>query len=183
MRIPLTPEDAYSPAQQTMATAVSSGPRGAVSGPMLALLEHPAIGGPVQAVGAALRFGGVLPGRLRELSILVTARRASAQYEWHAHAPIALREGLSPAIVSAIQAGERPAAMADDERLVYDATLAMQQSYDLPDALLAEVQRTLGAQGLIELIALCGYYTLISQLLNVTGVEVPGGDRPLSPLR
>src|SRR5262247_3047813 len=52
--------------------------RGAVRGPFASLMCHPALAECVGDLGEFLRFGGTLPGDVRELAILITARSAGA---------------------------------------------------------------------------------------------------------
>ena len=182
MRIALTPEDQRDAAQREVAQIMTSGPRGGIVGPFPALLEHPDICRPIQDLGRALRFEGVLPGRLRELAILVTARHCTAQFEWFAHAAIAAAEGLAAPVIEAIRLGQRPAGMASDETLVYEAALALHGGYAIPDDLGERLQAALGLKALLEVTALCGYYTLVSMVLNLAEVPVPGGARPLAPI-
>ena len=81
---------------------IAGGPRGGVRGPFVALLQCPDIADYVQGLGAHLRFEGALPGPLRELAILMTARFWTAAYEWCAHVTIAEMEGLAPEGITAI---------------------------------------------------------------------------------
>src|SRR6266496_2983250 len=68
--------------------------RGKIRGPFAPLMHHPALAERVSNVGEYLRFGSTLPGDMRELAILITARHVAQPYEWVMHAPVALKEGL-----------------------------------------------------------------------------------------
>ncbi|UUZ77206.1 carboxymuconolactone decarboxylase family protein [Polaromonas sp. P1(28)-13] len=109
-----------SPRQREVAAAITSGPRGALKGPFLALIHNPELADKVQALGEHLRFGTGLAQRLLEVAVLVTARRWSCQYEWHAHARLAREAGLNEQIIEAIAVQARPASMDDDEALIHD---------------------------------------------------------------
>src|ERR1700738_1051703 len=108
--------------QRRIAAEIVSGPRkahadllvaanGMMRGPFNALLRSPGIADPAQSLGEALRFRSSLPAALRELAILLTARRWTAQFEWYAHEKFAREAGLDPAIATAIAAGGRPGAL------------------------------------------------------------------------
>src|SRR5262245_23773926 len=62
--------------------------RGALQGPFNAMLHYPALGKPLQDLGAFLRFRGLLPARARELVILVSAAAEQSEFEWWAHVRI-----------------------------------------------------------------------------------------------
>lgn len=154
---------------------------GALGGPFNALLYAPQVGDAVQRLGAALRFDSSLPGHLRELAILMVAKRWRANYEWYAHALIAAREGLDEALIAAIKAGdalEDAEEAGEDAKIVYRFVTELTGTRRVSEAAYARTKALLGEQGLVELIALVGYYSLISGLLNTFEVAVPDGETP-----
>ena len=66
-----------------------------------------------------------MSGDLRELAILVTGRHVNAQYEFFAHAPIGIDEGLDPAIVEAICTKQEPQIEDADTACVYHFAKAL----------------------------------------------------------
>jgi 4-carboxymuconolactone decarboxylase len=179
-RLPAIAPEYLSPAQQAVSNAITQGPRGEVRGPFIPLLHNPDAANAVQQMGSFLRFSGTLPGDLREMVILMTARQWSAQYEWFAHYKIALDEGLDAAIADAIASHQPPTF--DDERLasVYAFVTAMYRDHQVDDATYANTAAHLSSAELVELIVLCGHYHTISMVLNGFNVTVPGGAQPLS---
>src|SRR3972149_8409674 len=98
-----------------------AGPRGGVGrGPFPIWLRNPDLADRANQFGNALRVHGKLEKRLFELMVLIVARHWSAQYEWFSHAKSALKTGLSPEVVEAIQNHRRPESLGEDERLVYE---------------------------------------------------------------
>ncbi len=141
----------------------------------------PAVGGPLQALGGRLRFAGVLPGKLRELAILVAARFWTAQFEWHAHARIAREEGLEEAVIAAIAEGAAPNLATPMENAVYVFCRELHETHGVGAATYAKAVELLGQEAVIELTILSGYYTTISMILNTFEVPLPEGVAP--PLR
>jgi 4-carboxymuconolactone decarboxylase len=179
---PLSLEE-MTPAQREVAEAIASGPRGGLRGPFQAWLRSPEIAQRLQKVGEYLRFSSSVPRRLNELAILITARAWEAQFEWYAHHRLALEAGLDPAVADAIAAGRRPAAMQADEAVVYDFCTELRATRRVGDETLARAQRLLGDAGVIDLIAVSGYYDIVSMTLNVAEVPLPEGlEAPLKPL-
>lgn len=150
---------------------------GTLSGPFNALLYAPEVGNATQALGAALRFDSSLPGHLRELAILMVAQRWRANYEWYAHAPIAAREELGEAIIEAIKAGRTPEAE-PDVLCIHRFVSELVETRRICDETYAQTRALIGEQGLVELIALVGYYSLLAGLLNTFEVGVPEGETP-----
>jgi 4-carboxymuconolactone decarboxylase len=168
-------------AQKEAHDGIAAGPRGSVRGPFAALLHNPGVADAVQRMGAALRFEGTLPDNLREIAILVTGRFWTAQYEWWAHARIALEVGVDEAIVNAMAQRRRPSFIKSDEAAVYEFCTELHEKHTVSDENYAWVTEQLGEAGAVELIALCGYYTIISMTLNVAQTDLPDGEEP--PLR
>jgi len=180
---PLT-YDQLTPEQKTMAEHLLAGERGGLNGPFNVLLRSPEMGDAAQKLGAQLRFHSVLPGKLRELAIIITARYWTAQYEWTAHHRLALQAGVSPAIADAIAAGKRPASLQPDEEIVYNFCNELLNTKQVSDTTFKTAVDKLGERGVVDLTALVGYYNFVSMILNVDRYPLPAGDKPeLPPLR
>ena len=179
---PLSPDE-MTPAQRSVAEAIQSGPRGGLRGPFQAWLRSPEVADRLQKLGEYLRFSSSAPRRLNELAILITARAWDAQFEWYAHHRLALEAGLDPAVAAAIAEGRRPDAMLADEAVVYDFCTELRATRRVSDATLAAAMALLGEAGVIDLIAVSGYYDIVSMTLNVAEVRLPDGmPDPLKPL-
>ena len=177
-RLPELDENALTDAQKRVYDRIRSGPRGGVRGPFKALLQAPELGDLVQAVGGHLRYEGALPGDLRELAILVTGRHASAQYEFFAHAPIGIDEGLDQDIVEAVRTRREPQFSDGKTELVYRFAKQLNETQNVDDATFDAVVEAFGHSGAVELVVLCGYYTLIAMTLNTFGITPPAGKEP-----
>ncbi|CAA9254966.1 MAG: hypothetical protein AVDCRST_MAG04-2315 [uncultured Acetobacteraceae bacterium] len=179
---PRAPEEMTS-RQREVAAAISGGPRGGLRGPFQAWLRSPEVADRFQKVGEYVRFNSTIPPALNELAILVTAREWTAQYEWYAHHALAMKAGLPPAIAEAIARGERPEGMDADQRAVYDFATELHRERSVSDAAYAAVMERFGEQGVVDLIAACGYYVAVAMTLNVSRVPLPEGVAPpLAPL-
>ncbi len=165
--------------QQEVLDAITAGPRGGARGPFAALLRSPELCERAQLLGAFCRFGTSLGPRLSELAILVTAREWTAQYEWYAHARLAREAGLDEAVIEAIKARRRPEGMTVNEAAIYDLSTELYATRRVSDATYDRAVSALGEKGIVETIGIMGYYCLVSMVLNVSGVELPGGE-PLS---
>jgi len=170
------PLDKMTPAQRTVADTIMSGPRKGMSGPFNAWLRSPELADRLQKVGEYLRFNTSLDKRLNEMAIIMTAQFWGAQYEWYAHAPLALKAGLDPAIVAAIGAGQKPVNMKDDEAIVWEFTTQLRRDHGVDDAIYTKAVDKFGEQGVMDLIGVNGYYDVVSMTLNVAHVAAPAGE-------
>jgi 4-carboxymuconolactone decarboxylase len=180
---PLAYKD-MTPAQKTMFEHLVSGERRGASGPFNALLRSPEMGDLAQEFGAAMRYHSSIPSRLNELAIIITARHWTSQYEWYAHRRAAQQAGLSQSVIDAVAAGARPAAMKPDEDAVYTFVNELLTTKQVSDTTYATTKALFGERGVVDLIGVSGYYTLVSMLLNVDRHPLPAGVSPeLTPLR
>jgi len=161
--------------QKTMVDDLLSGSRSSLNGPFNVLLRSPEMGNLAQKLGEYVRFHTSVPRRLNEMVILMTAKAWSCQYEWHAHKPLALDAGLATSIVDDIQAGRRPGRMQPDEAVVYDFAAELRNRRRLTDDTFTRARTLLGEQGVVDLIALMGYYDLVAMTLNVDRYPLPDG--------
>ena len=177
----LEPED-MTAAQRAVHDKITAGPRGTSRfGPFNAWLQSPEFADRAQALGVLLRFGTSIEPRLKELAILCVGRHWTAQFEWYAHKKFALDAGLAPAVIDALEARQRPAFENDDEAVVYDFAQELLNSHDVSDAHHAAAEALLGRAGVVELVGVLGYYTLVSMTLNVFRAPLPDGAAPLAP--
>lgn len=182
-RLPPIPANAMTDAQKK-AVAEFVEARGAdISGPFVALLRSPEVMTRARAMGDYLRFRSVLPPRLSEFVILITARQWTQQYEWDLHYPLALKAGLSAEVAKAVQEGRRPERMAADEEIVYDFCIELHRNQSVSDATYARTLAKFGEQGIIDTVGIAGYYTLLAMVLNTARTPSPAGaTSALAPL-
>jgi len=170
------PLDQMSPAQRSVADAILSGPRKSIGGPFNAWLRSPELADRLQKVGEYVRFNSSLDKRINEMAILMTAQAWGSQYEWYAHAPLAIKAGLDPAIGAAIGAGRKPDNMKDDEAIAWEFSTQLRRDHGVDDAIYARALEKFGEQGIMDLVAVNGYYDVVSMTLNVARVAPPPGE-------
>lgn len=149
--------------------------RGAVRGPFASLMHHPALAEKVGDLGEYLRFGGALPGDIRELAILITARAVSQPYEWVAHARIARVEGLADDVIERVRTRGDLAALPPRYARAARAVQHVLAYESIPADLQDAVQRELGITGLMELAVLAGQYRMIAGVLFAFDTPLPDG--------
>jgi 4-carboxymuconolactone decarboxylase len=151
---------------------------GGLIGPFNAFVHAPGVGGRLSALGQVVRFETSIERRLSEVAIITVAARWKAEFEWWAHARMAREHGVPGEVVDAIGRGEHPPFTADDERTVYQVARQLTGAGQVDAGTYAAAQRLLGDAGLVELVSLCGYYTLVSFLLNAFTVPLPPDAAP-----
>jgi 4-carboxymuconolactone decarboxylase len=151
---------------------------GGLIGPFNAFVHAPGVGKHMSALGGRLRFRTSIERRLSELAIITVGARWKAEFEWWAHARMAREHGVSDAVVDAIGQGQDPPFETEDERVIYAAVRELITTGRLGQETYGAAQRLLGDEGMVELVGLCGYYTLVSFVLNAFTVPLPPGEQP-----
>jgi len=148
---------------------------GGLHGPFNAWLHAPVIGKNLSRLGSSLRFEMNLDRRLIELAIITVGARWQSEFEWYAHAPMALEAGVEQATIDAIGNDEAPALTRQDEQVVYAVAHQLCRAGRIDTDTYQAAADLLGETQMVELVSLCGYYTLISFTLNAFEVALPTG--------
>ncbi|MED7923916.1 carboxymuconolactone decarboxylase family protein [Nonomuraea sp. LP-02] len=170
--------------QRQVYQAIAGGPRsrgpqlfaladeeGRLRGPFNAMLLSPPVGGALQAVGAAVRYGSVLPARARELAILAVAASWDSAFEREAHEAVGRACGLTEDELATLREGGLPEPDDPAERAALRAVAALTARGRLDDEEYAGAVAALGERGLFELITLVGYYGTLALHLRVFAGE------------
>jgi len=176
-RLPELDPAKFSAEQKKVHEAILAGPRGKVVGPLKVWLNNPGLAEHAQALGAYTRFNSSLPPRLSELAICVTGAFWKANFEWFAHAPLAIKAGIDPAAVEAIRVGRTPKLVKSDEQAVYDFATELLQARRVSNATFERAQKELGETRVIDLVGIIGYYGLVSVTLNAFEIPLPAGEK------
>ena len=129
-----------------------------------------------RALGDYLRFKSAIGNTLSELAILVTARAWSQDYEWTFHKSIAVKVGIKPEIIEAIKDGRRPTGMSEDEEAVYQFSTELHQNKRVSDDTFNRVEKRWGKKGVLDLMGINAYYTLLAMQLNVARYPAVKGE-------
>jgi len=179
-RLPDLDVEQMSDEQKRIHDEIASGPRGAVVGPLKVWLHSPTLADRAQKLGAFARYHSSLPPHLSELAILVTGAIWKADFEWYSHVGPARDAGIPETVIEAIRTGVEPPLEDAASKAVYAVAQAMHHSRRLSAATYKAAETALGQQGLVDLIGILGYYTLISMTLNAFEVENPDGSTPFA---
>jgi 4-carboxymuconolactone decarboxylase len=171
----LSPGEMNESQKQTYDESIA-GKRGAPPAPMMAWLNSPEMARHATRLGAVLRFDTMFPAKLSEIAILVTARHWTAHYEWYAHKRLALKGGMDANIIDAIRDRRTPRFDDPKAQMIYDVSKSLHEGHGLSTALYNEATKVLTERGLVEIIGLCGYYTMVSMTLNTFEFELPAGE-------
>ena len=174
-RLPPIDPSQWTDVQRLCVQEIIEGPRKALISPFVPLLRSPELCTHAQRMGEYLRYRSAIGLKLSELAILVVARHWDQQVEWAIHAPIAEREGIALQAIAAISQRQTPQFVAEDERLVYQASLQLLHDKRVDDATWSAAVAVLGEQGMVDLSGIVGYYSMLAIVMNGAQTPPPPG--------
>jgi 4-carboxymuconolactone decarboxylase len=183
-RLPLPRRDELSAEGQAIydrLTSTSSQNLRGLRGPGGIQLHSPDLSRVSRPLNHYLRFDSGLGGRLRELAILVTARELDSQFEWAAHEPEALKEGIAPELIDIVRhrhaldgIDEADAAVIVLSREIFGARRVSSATY-------THALAQFGRRKLVDLVALMGNYAATAALLTAFDMQLDPGTEPGLP--
>jgi 4-carboxymuconolactone decarboxylase len=180
MRLPSLKTEEMSERQRELAARIA-GKRGQVRGPFLVWLQSPELCDRVEALGAYVRFDCSLSEKLREFSILITARFWDAQHSWNAHIDKAVAAGMSIDTLHAIAHHKTPVFKSDDERIFYKFCMEVLEQHFVSDETFVEAQKHFGNQGLVDVIGCLGNFSMLAMCLNTFQIDLDPNRPPPYP--
>jgi len=173
--MPAIPPEQMTAAQRAAADEIRAGRRGGVVGPFIAALRSPECMRRLQHFGAYLRYDSAIPPHLREIAVLLAARRWRQDFEWATHEPLARAAGVTAATIDALRTGTVPSSLAADEAVVFEVCGVLFENARLTDALYERAIAVLGEPGVIDLICVAGYYSMLAMIMNAVRTSLPDG--------
>ena len=164
--------EAMTDAQRAAAQALIDGPRKAVFGPFIPLLQSPVLMERIGSLGEYLRFDSTLDARVRELVTCAVARHVGNQFEWVVHATAAAKAGVSADAIEALRLGRRAAPLADDEQVALDFAQELLHHNGVSEPTYAAAETRFGQPATVELSALVGYFAMVCWVMNVAHTPV-----------
>jgi 4-carboxymuconolactone decarboxylase len=180
-RFPPLSFNQLTPEQKQWVESIAAPPRNAKfsNPPYNVYLRSPELAPRLTALSDYVRWNSSLPPRLSEFAILLAARQWTQQFEWHAHYPLAVKGGLDPKILADLVVGKRPEGMKDDGTALYNFVVEIYRDKNLSDATFQAAVAKFGERGVMDLIAIIGYYDLVSMTLISSQASPPKDDIPV----
>lgn len=190
-RLPALDPSELGPERAALYREITGGPRaahtgrspitdeeGRLLGPFNAMLVNPALGGPMQSLGAAIRYETALSDYTRELAILVVAAALDSPFEWFAHERLARDAGVGEDTIQAVAARRPLADLSARDDVVSSSVQALLADGDLSDAQFTTLEAQFGIASCVELIVLVGYYRMLALVLRAFRIPTPGSADP-----
>jgi len=135
-----------------------------------------------RALNRYLRFEAGFSPRIREIAILTTAREMDSQFEWSAHEPEALKEGVEPRVIDVIKHRQSTSGLDESAATVIELGRQIFRDHKVAPETFAKAKALFGPNKLIELVMLMGNYAGTAALLTAVDMQLHSGQEPLLPI-
>lgn len=151
-------------------------------GPSGVQLYSPKSAEHVRALNRYLRYEAGFTPRVREIAILTTAREMDSQFEWCAHEPEALKEGVEPSVIEVIKHRRSTAGLNETDAAVIELGRQIFRDHKVTAETFAKAKALFGPHKLVELVMLMGNYAGTAALLAAVDMQLHPGQEPLLPI-
>ena len=183
-RLPLPRrEDLDEAGKQTYDRAATPGANIAgLQGPAAVQLYSTRTTAHLQAINRYLRFEAGFSPRIREIAILTTAREMDSQFEWVAHEPEALKEGVPQSTIDVIKYRRSTEGVDPTDALIIELGRQLWRDHKVKSETFAKLKTIFGPNKLVELVMLMGNYAGTAALLTAVDMQLHTGKKPLLPI-
>ena len=153
-----------------------------LQGPAGIQLFSPKTAPHLTAINRYLRFEAGFTPHVREVAILTTAREMDSQFEWVAHEPEALKEGVPQQVIDIIRYRRSTAGIDDTDATVIELGRQLWRDHKVTARTFAKAKALFGPNKLIDLVLLMGNYAGTAALLAAVDMQLHAGKKPLLPI-
>ena len=126
-------------------------------------------------------MGSPVGPRYFQLAVLIIAREIDQQYEWSAHEPAGLRQGLEQSVIDVVKFDRDVKGLAEKDATVIEFLRALFRVHRVSSELWARQIQAFGRQNTIEIMQLMGDYFMAGMMMNAADQHLAPQCQP--PLR
>ena len=135
-----------------------------------------------EPLGSYLRFEAGFSPRVRETAILISARMSDSRFEWAAHEPQALKDGVPQATIDAIKYKKPLDGLDPVDAIIIQLGREIFGDRNVKPETFAAAHKQFGSGGLVDLVALMGNYASTAALLCAFDMQLDDGTTALLPV-
>jgi len=171
---PVTPEDLDAEGQRLLAarTNFTPGP-----GPTHVTIYSPR----ERDLGIPSGEKSPVGSRYFQLAVLITAREIDQQYEWSAHEPAGLRQGLEQSVIDVVKYNRDVAGLSDKDATLITFGRVLFREHRVSSELWEKMVSHFGRQHTVDIMSIMGDYTRVGIMLNAVDQHLPPTRKPLLP--
>lgn len=172
---PVTPEDLDEESRRLLAERENYRPS---HGPPHITVYSP------RAINLGIPTGENSPvgARFFQLAVLIAAREIDQQYEWTAHEPMGLRQGLDQSVIDVVKYDRDVEGLSEKDATFISFGRALLREHRVSSELWAGMVNLFGRQQTVQLMMIMGDYLRAGIMLNAVDQQLPPDREPLLPM-
>ena len=119
--------------------------------------------------------------RYFQLAVLIIAREIDQQYEWSAHEPAGLRQGLEQSVIDVVKYDRDVAGLSDKDATMIRFGRALFREHRVSSELWQKMVNHFGRQHTVQIMEIMGDYFRVGFMLNAVDQHLPPGRAALLP--
>ena len=119
--------------------------------------------------------------RYFQLAVLITAREIDQQYEWSAHEPAGLRQGLEQPVIDVVKYDRAVAGLSDKDATMISFGRALFREHQVSSELWQKMVNHFGRQQTVQIMTIMGEYFRVGFMLNAVDQHLPPERKALLP--
>ena len=151
--------------------------RGGVARNYAALLNNPQASAAMIGLGTYARYNTPMDPRIKALAVLTAAREACGHYVWTVNQPAAKEAGLPDEVIAAIREYRAPNGLDTNDAAIVQFMIELLRQHRISDATFEAVRAMVGDAGVVDILAVTGYYHTLAHALNALDVDLPEGTK------
>ncbi len=170
---PVTPDDLDEEGKQLLAKSpVKPGP-----GPTHVTSYSPS----GRTLGIPTGVNSPVGPRYFQLAVLIIAREIDQQYEWTAHEPAGLKQGLEQPVIDVVKYNRSVAGLSDKDATLITFGRTLYREHRVSSELWQKMVGHFGRQQTVQLMMIMGDYFRVGFMMNAVDQQLPADRKPLLP--
>jgi hypothetical protein len=134
-----------------------------------------------RSLGVPSGVNSPVGARYFQLAVLIMAREIDQQYEWSAHEPAGLRQGLEQSVIDVVKFNKNVAGLSDKDATLITFGRTLYREHHVSSELWQKMVGHFGRQQTVQLMMIMGDYFRVGFMMNAVDQHLPPERKPLLP--
>ena len=134
-----------------------------------------------RSLGIPTGVNSPVGARFFQLAVLIIAREIDQQYEWTAHEPAGLRQGLEQSVIDVVKYNRSVDGLSDKDATLITFGRTLYREHRVSSELWARMIGHFGRQHTVQLMMIMGDYFRVGFMMNAVDQQLPPDRKPLLP--
>jgi hypothetical protein len=134
-----------------------------------------------RSLGIPTGVGSPVGPRYFQLAVLIIAREIDQQYEWTAHEPAGLRQGLEQSVIDVVKYNRDVKGLADKDATLITFGRTLYREHRVSSELWQKMIGHFGRQQTVQIMMIMGDYFRVGFMMNAVDQHLPPERKPLLP--